>query len=151
MLQSIPLIEEILGYVQLTLRGDAPLLVYFVLAFIPLCILVAIRETFCWFFKISKISRKVDKLDKRLMVLNGSVEEIVRIMKYEIQKNKVHAGKASAHSGIQKDSTPDMSKQKSNTVYDYETETPQEITLSEKDSETASSNFTLEERPWSEK
>jgi hypothetical protein len=134
MLESISLFEQLFLYVNQTIKGEAPLWVYFILALIPICILVAVRESFCWFFKVNRISRRLDRLDKRMMVLNGSVEEIVMILKQEIQKSKIRAGNIPSHH---------QRKDRTTTPLE-ETELPLEEPSEKED-------FTLEERPWSEK
>jgi hypothetical protein len=127
MLESISLFEEIFTYINMTVRGDAPWWIYFILVLIPICILVAIREGFCWFFKVNKMAKKLERIDRRLMVINGSIEEIVMIMKHEIQRSKIHPGKA-------QDNRSDTA-----------------IQLGDETSKNKSSEkeFTMEEKPWS--
>jgi hypothetical protein len=127
MIESISLFEELFSYFNMTIRGDAPWWIYFILILIPICILVAIREGFCWFFKVNKMAKKLERIDRRLMVINGSIEEIVMIIKQEIQRSRIHPGKV-------RESKSDPSTQ-----------------VDEKTSENKSSEneFTMEEKSWS--
>jgi hypothetical protein len=141
MLESLSLFEQLFSYFNQTIRGEAPLWLYVVLALIPICVIIAVRETFCWFFKVNGINRRLDRLDKRLMVLNGTVEEIIMIMKHEIQKNRIRPSPRSAQeaSGSQ---VNEANRQKASVG------TTQGTTLG---TTQGAEEFTLEDRPWSEK
>ncbi len=139
MFETLSLFSLLFEYLNQILRGEAPLLVYFLLLLIPIAILVAIRESFSWFFKVNKITQRLDRLDKRLMVLNGSIEEIVMILKHQIQKSKIHAGSDSAHMRNRSDHQSPVREKNSPDGKSGE--------ISQKENE----EFTLQERPWSEK
>jgi hypothetical protein len=92
MLETISIFNDLLFYFNQIIKGEASFLAYFILILIPFAIIIAVRESFCWFFKVSSISKRLDKLDKRLLILNVTVEEIVAVLKSEIQKSKIRAG-----------------------------------------------------------
>ncbi|HMO17436.1 MAG TPA: hypothetical protein PKA63_04890 [Oligoflexia bacterium] len=92
MFEYLSLFQEFIDGTSQIFTGKAPWWVYLLIALIPVCILVTVREVSCWFFKVNKFLRKVDRIDKRLAVLTGTMEELLRVIKTDIQRNKIQSG-----------------------------------------------------------
>lgn len=58
------------------LSGGASSTTYLILAFVPICILVAIREIWCWFLKQNKLVSRMEKIEKHLKTTNNLLEKI---------------------------------------------------------------------------
>lgn len=43
-----------------------PWWVYALMALVPICVLITIREFFCWFWKINKLISRLERIDKNL-------------------------------------------------------------------------------------
>ncbi len=57
-------VQQLLNLMGVTAQ---PWWVYLLIALIPLCILVSIREFTCWFWKINKIVDCLERIEERLM------------------------------------------------------------------------------------
>jgi hypothetical protein len=138
MLESISFADNLVLYFRAIITGEAPLWIYLVLTLIPICILVTIREMFCWFFKVNRTLRKVSKLDKRLTVLIASIEEMNRNMKQEMQRAKIRPEQMHPHQAKSlKDEALEDKKFKEALLEVSEEEEPE------------SAEFSLEGKPWS--
>ncbi len=58
------------------LTGEASTTTYIIVALIPLCIAVAIREIWCWFFKQSAFVSKMVRVEKQLVKTNVQLDRI---------------------------------------------------------------------------
>ncbi len=56
--------------------GSAPWFVYALIVLIPFSILIAIREAYCWFNKVNKVVNRLEKLDKRILALTNSINNL---------------------------------------------------------------------------
>ena len=57
------------------LLGAQPWWVYCLLALVPLCILITIRELTCWFLKTNKTLGRLDRLESRIVRLEKATKE----------------------------------------------------------------------------
>lgn len=74
MLDLLILFQPIIDSLQGLLTGDASTTTYLILALIPVCILIAIREIWCWFIKQNKLVSKMEKIEKQLKKTNQLLE-----------------------------------------------------------------------------
>lgn len=57
------------------LIGNQPWWVYCLLALVPLCILITIRELTCWFLKTNKTLGRLERLESRILRLEKAAKE----------------------------------------------------------------------------
>lgn len=57
--------------------GSASWFVYALIVLIPFSILIAIREAYCWFNKVNKVVSRLEGLDKRILLLTNSINDLV--------------------------------------------------------------------------
>ncbi len=48
-------------------------------ALVPICVLIFVREFLCWFWKINKVLRRLDKLEKRLTGLELGTADVTPV------------------------------------------------------------------------
>lgn len=69
-------------------NGTAPRWLYLVIAFIPFSILIAVRESYCWFNKVNKVTSKLDRIDRRLKDISIAIDSLTKIIAANsIEKN----------------------------------------------------------------
>ncbi len=65
------MIEQILNAIP----SDQPVWVYALAALIPFCMLLALREFVCWFWKLNALVSRLDRIERALLKLeSGSIE-----------------------------------------------------------------------------
>lgn len=108
-MEQLILSQTILDALKGLLSGDASTTTYIIVALIPLCIAVAIREIWCWFFKQSKLVSKMERVEKQLIKTNVQLDRIHDLLGKVLEERKVSAA-----------STPPKEKESSpNASYDY--------------------------------
>lgn len=58
------------------LSGDAPLWLYALILFIPFCVLIAVREAYCWFNKVNAVVSRLDKIDRTMKDLKNAIIDL---------------------------------------------------------------------------
>ena len=92
MLDQLINFPEILAAFQDILSGQASMTTYIVIALIPVCIGVAIREIWCWFNKQSKLVSKMERIEKQLIKTNQLLESLGKAIsesKISSKSNKI--------------------------------------------------------------
>ena len=56
-------------YLESFLSLQEPWWVYALAFILPLCVMLSIRETWCWFFKLNKVVNRLERLEKAIYTL----------------------------------------------------------------------------------
>ena len=85
MLDQLINFQDLYSALQGLLSGQASMTTYIIIALIPVCISVAIREMWCWFNKQSKLVSKMERVEKQLIKTNQLLENLGKVLKEERQ------------------------------------------------------------------
>ncbi len=102
--------DTILSSISSLVSGGASTTTYILLALIPVCIAVAIREIYCWFLKQNKIVSKLERVEKQLIKSNQQLDKQTEVLG-EILKVQKSALEKSSSTGFVANTPGDYSKQ----------------------------------------
>lgn len=88
--------QTILEAVKGLLSGEASTVTYIVVALIPLCIAIAVREIWCWFFKQTKLVSKMERVEKQLVKTNIQLGRIHDLLGKVLEERNMSSASAAA-------------------------------------------------------
>lgn len=74
------------------ITGGQPWWVYAVAALVPICMLIAVREFACWFWKINKLVNRIERVENALKSLDGGAADPGRVQSFSRRTGEAKKG-----------------------------------------------------------